>query len=301
MYRFKNILVSLSLNGDESDLIKYVSHITHLAHSEKVTFVHVADRLDIPVKVKEKYPWLMEPIDEAALERLKHSVEGSYDGYAQCQVNTEVIEGIELYEILKKAEAEDVDLIACARRSPDAVFAIHLARKAPCSLLIIPPKPTVDFRTVLVPVDFSKYSSYAVNVAAAFAKAQGLEKVDLLHSYSLMPGSHRATVPESELLAMAEDHAQFLAKDFVEQQDLQGLEASADFVMSSAPAHATVSWAREIEADLIVAGCRGKDAITASLLGSNAEQLIRLSHVPLVAVKEKGTGRNLLQSILKRD
>ncbi len=56
--------------------------------------------------------------------------------------------------------------------------------------------------------------------------------------------------------------------------------------------------ARELDADLIVTSCRGKNAVSSWLLGSNAESLLERAPVPVIAAKVKGTGRNLLDSLL---
>jgi hypothetical protein len=41
IYRYKRILVGLNLNEHDVEVIRYASLITHMAHSEKVHFLHV--------------------------------------------------------------------------------------------------------------------------------------------------------------------------------------------------------------------------------------------------------------------
>jgi nucleotide-binding universal stress UspA family protein len=98
---------------------------------------------------------------------------------------------------------------------------------------------------------------------------------------------------------MAEDYANYLAEDFLAGQDLKGIEPKMELVRGNMPGHTVISWAKQNEVDLVVAGCRGKDAFSAALLGSNTEEMLRHTTVPLVAVKEKGTARGLLKSILE--
>ena len=50
--------------------------------------------------------------------------------------------------------------------------------------------------------------------------------------------------------------------------------------------------------DLVIAGCRGKDAIVSYLLGSTTEGLLDNINVPFIMVKEKGTGISFLKTLL---
>jgi nucleotide-binding universal stress UspA family protein len=298
MYRFKKILVNLSLKGEEVELVKYAAEVSRLARAEQIRFLHVSTRDDLPPQVREKYPSMREPTAEASRERVARLVREHFDGYQGCRIDQQVLEGVELYEVLRIARDEDIDIILCDNPEEDPAFPVRLARKAPCSVMLVPQGARVAFQRVLVPVDFSKYAAYAVNVGVAFARARGLKEITLLNAYNIVQGSHKATVPESELVAMARDYAEYLARDFLAGQDLQGIVPKMELVRGTMPGHTAISWARENDVDLVVAGCRGKDAFSAALLGSNTEEMLRHTTVPLVAVKEKGTARGLLQSIL---
>ncbi len=301
MYRFKRILATVSLEGScDDELISYVSHVAALAKSEHVKFLHVAEEMEIPQKVREKYPWLVQPIDQTTRERLKGLVDGAFQDQTACEVETEIREGAELYEVLKTAQEGDYDLIATNTAWTDSSMPSRLARKAPCSLLIIPPKPKIDYRRILVPVDFSRFSALQMEVAVAFGIAQGANCLDVFHAFKLPPRSHKVTVPMEEVEAMTRDYAISECNDLLAKTDLRGLESEVHVIKSGAPGVAVTRYVKEHlgETDLIVIGCRGKDALTAALLGSNAEEIIRDSPVPVVAVKQKGTGSGLLENIL---
>ena len=56
---------------------------------------------------------------------------------------------------------------------------------------------------------------------------------------------------------------------------------------------------KEHERYLVVIGARGRSAAAGVLLGSVAEHLIHTTTLPLLAVKKKGTGRSILDALLK--
>ena len=49
--------------------------------------------------------------------------------------------------------------------------------------------------------------------------------------------------------------------------------------------------------DLVTIGCRGHDAIYATLLGSTAEEILRTCPVPVVAVKKKASTKSFLAAL----
>jgi nucleotide-binding universal stress UspA family protein len=53
------------------------------------------------------------------------------------------------------------------------------------------------------------------------------------------------------------------------------------------------------EIHLLIMGARGRKAGAGVLLGSVTEHLIKTTTVPLMAVKEKGTGMGFLDALLK--
>jgi len=75
MYRYKNLLVPLSL-ADKGELsIRYAGLISQLANSERVTFVHVISSLDdIPKELKSEFPNIVHYSGELANKRLAELV-----------------------------------------------------------------------------------------------------------------------------------------------------------------------------------------------------------------------------------
>jgi nucleotide-binding universal stress UspA family protein len=299
MYRYRKIIAHLGLADEEADAAVYhhAVKVAQLAGSEQVCFLHVSAKVDIPDKLKEKYPWLLEPIDEAAERRLHDLAEKTHPAGVPVTHKIEVSDGTALLELLRRARDGNADLIIVSGRDDDRALARKLARKAPCSVMVVPNEP-VDYCRILVAVDFSRFSANALDVALAFAEANKNEKIEAVHSFAIPKGYYKTPISREEFAADLEAHARQRYEGFISEADLRGVRVEPHFVLSPLVPETVVSTARDMDCGLVCVGCRGRDALTASLLGTNAEELIRKTPVPLVAVKEKGTGRSLLDSIL---
>jgi len=298
MYRYKKVLVHLELQDDERHLIKMAAKITQLAKSEHIIFSHVSEKIDIPAPVKEKYPWLLEPLDQTMQNRINEHLELNYQGYAETQVDVRVEEGQPVYRLLEIAQKEEVDLIIVGKKLDDSQLAVRLARKAPCSVCVVPPGANADFKKILVPIDFSKYSKNGIDVASAFGEAQELNELNFLH-VALIPRTRgQAVLSEKQLKDMNEKHYNSLLSEYAESNDTRGLQVIPATEHGHSIAPSISKHASSSDSDLIIISARGKDAFSALLLGSNAEELMQIASVPVVAVKEKGTGKSFLDNLL---
>lgn len=154
------------------------------------------------------------------------------------------------------------------------------------------------YKKILVPTDFSKISRNALDVAVAFSESEGVTKIDSLHVFNLGNVHHKVTLPEEQQMSMAQDFANEMHQDFLEGTDLRGVEVDMKLVCDTSVPVAVTKVTDELQIDLVVTSCRGKNAISAWFLGSNAEALLEHSSAPIIAAKAKGTGRNFLETFL---
>jgi nucleotide-binding universal stress UspA family protein len=82
--------------------------------------------------------------------------------------------------------------------------------------------------------------------------------------------------------------------------DLRGVEIVPRFVEAPSVSEAVQRLIREEDADLVVMGTRGRSRAAAVLLGSETEQVIIESRIPILAVKHFGASRTLLDILLER-
>jgi len=302
MYRYKRLLVGLSLANQDGASISYAAMVSQLAKSEKVYFVHVASSFDIPEDLTREYPDLIQPIDETAERTMRELVGKYFDGNPEAQIEYEVEEGSPLIELLRRAKQLQIDLIIMRkRRKPTASGTLleRIARKAPCSVLFVPEGCQARFTNILVPIDFSDSSANAMDVALAFASSSGIKKIYCVHIYEVPIGYYKTGKSYEHFAKIIKGHAEKQYRDFMDKIDLKGVSVIPIFELAKQERKGIEATAKEHQADLLIMGARGRKAGAGVLLGSVTEDLIRTSNIPLLAVKKKGTGMSILDALLK--
>ncbi len=140
-------------------------------------------------------------------------------------------------------------------------------------------------RKILVPVDFSEFSSYALEVAAHFAKSYKAE-ILVLHMIGLSEAY--LTKSPSEEAAEAHYYMKLAKKHFDELLDkpfLKGIRV-VEMVQNYKIFSEINALAIEKEVDLIVMGSHGKSGLGEFFVGSNTEKVVRTSEIPVLVIKK---------------
>ncbi len=141
-------------------------------------------------------------------------------------------------------------------------------------------------KTILVPVDFSEYSEYALEVAASIARDQDA-KIVVVHMMEL-PESHLTQDEQQEAFSTIyymklakEKFRKFLNKDYL--KDIEITQAVKNHKVFSE----LTDVAREHKASLIVMGSKGVTGLKEIFIGSNTEKVVRTSEVPVLVIKNR--------------
>lgn len=142
------------------------------------------------------------------------------------------------------------------------------------------------FKRILVPVDFSPHSTFAVRLGADLARRHS-GAITLLHVFDplpyALPGDVDALLPDQrqrldsqtqKSLAAAQRRAETAGAPRVQRQLLEGN-----------PAEEIVRFASEGQFDLIVMGTHGRRGLQHALLGSIAERVVRLAPCPVLTAR----------------
>lgn len=140
-------------------------------------------------------------------------------------------------------------------------------------------------RNILVSTDFSDFSAAAVDYAASFALLYGA-RIHLVH---VIETGSVVGVPSMEVNTAAistelEDTAQEEMRKFVYWK-LKNNTNLEQVILHGEPHRELVKYAQENEIDLIVIATHGRTGLAHILMGSVAEKVVRLSPVPVLAVK----------------
>jgi universal stress protein A len=148
---------------------------------------------------------------------------------------------------------------------------------------------TVRIQKILLPTDFSSYSSAAVRYACELADKYGAE-LHLLHTLEI----HPASVPDfgmglalpryvSESRAAAENGlAELIDPQWSKSRTVVRV------VREGSPVSEIVRYAREHEIDLIVMSTHGRTGLVHALMGSVAENVVRTAPCPVLTIRPEG-------------
>jgi nucleotide-binding universal stress UspA family protein len=303
MYRYKRLLIGLDFTDSDPSTIRYAAKISRMAKSEKAYFLHVVKSLDLPGDLARQYPELLEPVDESARRRMEELVQ---EHFAEANPATETIvevrEGNPLTEILRAANQKLSDMIVIGKRADYSLsrdLPEKIARKAPCSVLIVPANAPAMIQGVLLPTDFSDYSALALDVAAAFAStASRKPAIHCLNVYSVPQGYHKTGKSYDEFAEMMRNSAEKELAAFLTGADTRNVPVKPRSILGSDITRSIEEYIPAHGIDFLVLGVRGKSAMAAVLLGSTTEKLIRTTKIPMIVVKKKGANQNLLEAIL---
>lgn len=141
-------------------------------------------------------------------------------------------------------------------------------------------------KKILVPVDFSEYSEYALEVAAQIAKQKNAELV-VVHMLGLSEtfvnrDDSRELMEAVYYMKLTQKRfAEFLDKDY-----LKGLKVT-DMVHNYKVFRELNDVAMDVGADLIVMGSHGSSGLTEVFVGSNTEKVVRSSEIPVLVIKRR--------------
>lgn len=145
---------------------------------------------------------------------------------------------------------------------------------------------------ILVAVDFSPNSATALKFAAEMAecmKAQ-LLVLHVVHDPGDTPGYYaqrsKKSLRKMEDIA-AEMMAEFLADTAKANPDLKALKKADSKLVVGLPVARVLEVVDKTEPRLVVLGSRGRTGLSHLLLGSKAEQIVRLCPVPVTIVKDE--------------
>lgn len=142
----------------------------------------------------------------------------------------------------------------------------------------------LNFKTILVPVDFSKYSQRAYMLALDMGRCSG-GKVVLLH---VMDTDYIANVAHISTKDDYKDRWQKRTEEKMKQlySGDQDEDAKVEVIFREGkPYEKILEAADELEPDLIILGSRGKVGLERALFGSVAGKVARLCETSVLIVK----------------
>lgn len=290
MYRYNRILVGLNLvESEDATVLQYASMICQVAQPEVVHFIHIAETLDLPNELFHEAG--RRSLIASYRELLEQRVGAQFKASEGTSIEFQVSEGGPLVEMLHSAKKNDIDLVIVGYRHKaegGSKLPERLARKAPCSVLVVPEGTEPTMAKVLVATDFSDHSADALNAAIAFGSSRGIDELICLHIYAVPPEHYKIGKTFDEFDAIMRSHAAENYEQFIAGIDLKGLAVRPIFAHKKKPGYGILEIAKQEHADLVVIGAQGRTTSAVMLLGSVAQRVITHTETPVLAVKKKG-------------
>ncbi len=301
MYRFKKIMVGLGWDDSDPDLISYACKIANLSKAENLCFFHACSPPDVPPLILETHTEIKAHRSRCDTQKMRSMVESHLNEVDNLSIKYQVAEaGAVLPEVLRAVKENDIDLLMVGHIHRDAAtgtLSERLVRKAPCSVLVFPENSVGSLSSVLVALDYSNFSANALDIGLNLVRSAGLEGLATTHNFGLTFEHHFTGKTRDEAHRILEQESRKDYEKFMRKFEVSDLEITDHYTMDSEPGHAILQIASEDACDLIIAGSRGRTAAAALLIGSVTEYLVQHSRTPLLAVKEKGAGMSLINTL----
>lgn len=304
MYPIKKILVGLDLTEIDTALIKFAAAIAKAASSNKVYFINVVPLLHLPAEIQKEFPTLMDNALEERQKQIWQKVEEHFDKEVKCEVQVAVKEGVPAKKILKYSLEKNIDLILVGRKvtlKGSGLVSYRLARRAACSLFIIPEGKSPVMKKILVPSDFSDYSVIAMEEAFNIAQRTGA-KITVQNVYHVPAGYHFTGKSFDEFARIMEKNAKKDYRKFIRKIDTKGVKPKVIYSLdkNDDPVEDIYEMAVKLQPDCIIIGAKGRTATTAIFLGSLAERFVQINKkFPLMIIRPKGKNAGILDYLLE--
>jgi|TARA_R110002110_G_scaffold85074_7_gene220971 nucleotide-binding universal stress UspA family protein len=139
---------------------------------------------------------------------------------------------------------------------------------------------------ILVPVDFSEHSEYALEVAAQIAMQQNAELI-VVHMLGLSETSmNKDDFQEAREAVFYMKLAEKRFIDFLDKEYLKDLKVT-EMVHNYRVFREINDVALKVDANLIVMGSHGSSGFSEVFVGSNTEKVVRSSEVPVLVIKKR--------------
>jgi nucleotide-binding universal stress UspA family protein len=302
MYPYNKILVSLDMSDKDDAVIRFTKLFEQHVSCRDIFFIHVTPPHELPAELREKYPELEEPTTENLRGTIKSKVQGVITACHDEEPMYYIRDGHPVEVILKTVKHDDIDLIIIGRKAystEHVTVSSLLARKTPCSVLVVPKGSEPRLNKILVPVDFSENSKLALNTALQISTSFDPRiPVLIFHVYKIPTGYGKTGKTRDEFGQIMRRNAEEQYEGFMEEIETADIPVEPHFALSENIDEAILDKAHGDNCDLIVVGARGRSATAAMLLGSLTEKLIGKTRLPLLAVKKKSENMGLLDALL---
>lgn len=277
----KRILIPTDFSETANLALQHAAHLASLTDAE-IILLHVVSTFAFRVNLPEA------DVDESQNARLSGAIQEKLQSIAKAlsakhgiQVHTRVAYGRIREEVVKVAEDQDADMVILGTHGVSGIReffmgsnAFRIVSEAGCPVLSVQESAQhIGFRRIVVPIDNSFHSREKLGISVRLAATYGAH----LHICGLRSHDH----DDQDL------NARFKMKMKQVEDFLKEKEASYDMttVFCSNIAKATMDFAAEKDADLIIIMNEQEINSTGFFMGAYAQQIVNHSKIPVLSIR----------------
>lgn len=144
------------------------------------------------------------------------------------------------------------------------------------------------YRKILVPIDGSATAARGLHEAMRLAADQKAT-IRLIHVVNelMVMASYEGTIYSGELITALRESGQRILEQARQHVAAQGIAVEAELLEAHGgqAGSAIVKDADHCQADIIVLGTHGRRGLSRVVMGSDAEQVVRLAKIPVLLVR----------------
>jgi nucleotide-binding universal stress UspA family protein len=299
--RLKSILVPIDFSQPSQNALEYALPLLK-QFGAKLTLMHVVEPLPVPAFMTSFPPSTEKDKDIAgARGHLENLIK--QNALDPKRVETLVCRGRSFDEIANMARRLKTDLIIMSTHGYTGLkhvllgsTAERVVRHAPCPVLVVRKKPPfragqsgsrLKLQRILVPLDFSDCSLKGLKYSTAFARKFHASQTLLhaVHPAYYFSSSDFDMIDYGNLVEDSERAAVRQMNALLKDRSFADLKVSGQ-VHIAHPITEIIDTAKREKSDLIVLSTHGHTGLDHVLLGSTAENVIRLASCPVLVVRD---------------
>ncbi len=294
----KRILICLSLDPFDEHLVRYVKQLAPLTGKAQIHVVHVMADTPQGFPNLDLADALDEDSDGFDPEDLRSYAEKL--GLPGHKLIVAVLKGSASEEILRYLHAWEIDLLLLGKRNHDegsGYLAAQLASRSPASIWAVPDVEAPQFERVLVATDFSDPSKRAFRCAIEVADGLGQNpQMTVFTAFHVPTGYFKAGMTYDQMADRIREATADGLKDWLKELEIPRFAVQTEVAEDDrGTAAAILDAAERNRADLIVIGSKGRSRLTAFLLGSTTDRLLRNNHrFPVLVARSADDGTKKL-------
>lgn len=301
MQSFDHWFVCLDLSKMDNILIGYSKFLTTVAKPKTISFLHVVESGEVAKEMVRLFPDIEtnEDFEEIIREELKSKVNEHFQD-SDIEVRLIIKEGRPTDQIIELMNSMDPDLLMMGKKTGyvgEGVIARRIVKYVPASLLFVPENSRYAMETILAPVDFSRQSANALQLAQNLVKPQN-GSVQAQHIFKY-PSHFFPYMPSDDEKEKIRDHIEEQKAEFISEFKIP------DDVKFTLTLHKEGRMGDEVydeavrnQADLIVVGSKSDKKITSILRDDFTDKMTYYSFgIPLLVVKNKEKHQKFLKTL----